>query len=124
MKRNAQYFILFSLVVKYTECFAPLASKNPVLACRSFKRVAPTASMSSKNDENWLDQHLAHGAKEIHEETEEEIIESEIAAAIDAHDSIDAGMEAAAEERAVMLAAEMAKRIKEKYQNQQQGDRD
>jgi hypothetical protein len=120
MKYNAQLCVLLLLVVIHTDCFA-LVIRNPVLKSmgHSFLQVAPAISMSSKNDENWHDKHLAHGAKEIHEETDEEMLESETAAAIDAHDSIDAGMEAAAEERAVMLAAEMAKKFKEKCQNQQ-----
>eukprot|EP00978_Attheya_sp_CCMP212_P015325 scaffold39546_cov62-Attheya_sp.AAC.3 len=45
---------------------------------------------------------------EIHEETNEELLLSEEAAAQDAHDCSDPGMEAAAMERAVMLAAQLA----------------
>ena len=54
--------------------------------------------LSSSKKNSWDEDHLAHGVSEIHEETEEELLESEIAAAWDAHDAPDAGMEAAAEE--------------------------
>jgi hypothetical protein len=63
-------------------------------------------------------EHLARTAAEIHEETDQELFESEQAAAVDAHDASDPGVEAAAEERAVMLAAEMAHEIKEKAEKQ------
>ncbi|CAB9499110.1 expressed unknown protein [Seminavis robusta] len=66
------------------------------------------------NQEKWNEEHLAHGASEVHEETTEELLESEQAAAWDAHDLSDPGMESAAEERAVMLAAEMVHEWKEK----------
>ena len=62
----------------------------------------------------WNEKHLAHSASDIHEETAEELLESEEAAAWDAHDAPDAGMEAAAEERAVMLAAELMEKMKQK----------
>lgn len=62
---------------------------------------------------SWNEEHLAHDASEIHEETAAELKESEEAAAWDAHDAPDAGMEAAAEERAVMLAAELVHKMKE-----------
>ena len=67
---------------------------------------------SPKKD--WNDEHLAHGIDEVHEETSEELLEAEEAAAVDAHDVSDAGMEAAAEERAVMIANEMVHKMKEK----------
>ncbi len=66
------------------------------------------------------EKHLIHGASEIHEETEEELKESEAQAAWDAHDCDDPGMEAACEERAVMLANEMARKLKEKAAKQSQ----
>lgn len=48
-------------------------------------------------EESWNDEeHMIHGAKDIHEETDDELKESEEAAA-----SNDPGMEAASEERAV-----------------------
>ena len=61
-------------------------------------------------------EHLAHGLGEVHEETNDELKESEEAAAVDAHDLSDAGMEAAAEERAVMMAAEMTHKLKEEQE--------
>jgi hypothetical protein len=63
--------------------------------------------------ENWNEEHLIHGAHEIHEETDAELRDSEDAAAIDAHDCSDPGMEAAMEQRAVMLARELAHKMKE-----------
>jgi hypothetical protein len=60
----------------------------------------------------WNDQHLAQDLSQVHLETDLELHESEIAAAEDAHDCPDAGMEAAAEERAVMLAQEYIQEIK------------
>jgi aromatic ring-cleaving dioxygenase len=62
----------------------------------------------------WNDEeHLIHGAIHIHEETDQEVLDSERDAVWDAHDCSDPGMEAAAEERAVMLANEMAHRLRE-----------
>lgn len=66
------------------------------------------ASKTSEYDE----EHLAHSIQQVHEETAEELWESEQAAAIDARDSSDAGMEAAAEERAVMMAHEWTHKMK------------
>ena len=66
----------------------------------------------------WNDQHLAHGAANVHEESNQELKASEDAAAWDAHDCNDAGMEAAAEERAVMLANEFMHDMKLKQQQQ------
>ena len=70
-------------------------------------------------EENWNNEHLIHDAKEIHEETEEEVLESEMAAAWDAHDCSDPGMEAVAEERAVMIANELIHKKKKQQQQQQ-----
>lgn len=67
-----------------------------------------------KTNSKWSEEHLAHGIAQVHEETDEELLESEQAAAQDAHDSMDAGMEAAAEERAVMLANELIHEMREK----------
>ena len=63
--------------------------------------------------DNWNNEHLAHGVADVHEENAQEMLDSEDAAAWDAHDCSDAGVEAAAEERAVMLAAEMTNRLKD-----------
>ena len=63
--------------------------------------------------DNWNNEHLAHGVADVHEENAQEMLDSEDAAAWDAHDCSDAGMESAAEERAVMLAAEMTHRMKD-----------
>jgi hypothetical protein len=71
---------------------------------------------------SWNEEHLIHGAHEIHEETDDELRESEDAAAYDAHDSIDSGMEAAMEERAVMLARELAHKMKEQAMARQQNN--
>jgi len=70
----------------------------------------------------WNDQHLAHNVAEIHQETQDEVHDSEEAAAWDAHDAPDAGMEAAAEERAVMLAAELVKDMIAKRKAKQEKD--
>jgi hypothetical protein len=72
------------------------------------------AEQSEQEKDEWNEKHLIHGASEIHEETEEELKESEAQAAWDAHDCDDPGMEAACEERAVMIANEMAHKLKEK----------
>ena len=76
----------------------------------------------SDGTSTWNDEHLAHGIADVHEETDDEIKDSEDAAAWDAHDVSDAGMEAAAEERAVMLAAEMAHKMKEKAAKRGEGE--
>lgn len=68
-------------------------------------------------EQEWNKRHLAHGAAEIHEDTDEEILEAEMAAAFDAHDCDDPGMEAAVMERAVMLALEMAQKKKEEAEH-------
>jgi len=60
---------------------------------------------SNEDKENANKRHVVF---EIHEETTEELLLSEEAAAQDAHDCSDPGMEAAAMERAVMLAAQLA----------------
>jgi len=71
-------------------------------------------SLSERKGGEWNDEHLVHDATEIHEETEEEMRESEEAAAFDAHDLNDPGMEAAMMERSVIIANEMAHNYKEK----------
>lgn len=68
-------------------------------------------------EQEWNTKHLAHGAAEIHEDTDEEILEAEMAAAFDAHDCDDPGMEAAMMERAVMIALEMAQKKKEEAEH-------
>ena len=77
------------------------------------ERKAATAGGSVAEDE-WVEEHLVHGANQIHEETDDELKETEEMAAADAADCSDPGMEAAMEERAVMLAQEMAHKMKEK----------
>ena len=74
---------------------------------------------SNNNKDDWNKAHLAHGVANLHEEDNEELLASEEAAAVDAHDAPDAGMEAAAEERAIMLAAELAHTLKQKALSQQ-----
>jgi hypothetical protein len=71
---------------------------------------------------SWNEEHMIHGAHEIHEETDAELRESEDAAAIDAHDCSDPGMEAAMEARAVMLAIEFAHKMKEQAKAKQNDD--
>jgi len=75
------------------------------------------ASTANKMDrpskqEIWGNEHLIHGAKQIHEETNAELLDSEEEAAIDAHGCDDPGMEAAMMERAVMMASDMAHKMK------------
>jgi hypothetical protein len=65
---------------------------------------------------SWNHLHLAHDLSEVHLETDQEVLDSEIDAAFDAHDCPDAGMEAAAEERAVMLAQDYIQSRKNKQQ--------
>jgi len=68
---------------------------------------------NTAKDDQWNEEHLIHGAKEIHIDTESELKEAEEEAAMDAHDCSDPGMEAVAEERAVMLAQELAQTLKD-----------
>jgi hypothetical protein len=90
----------------------------PPFSSSNNNRLTGPWELSLSKDSSWDDEHLIHGAKEIHEETDEELKESEDAAAWDAHDaSSDPGMEAASEERAVMLANEMAHKLKERAQH-------
>jgi hypothetical protein len=75
--------------------------------------VAATASDANKK-KDWNEEHLIHGAAKIqHEDTTHELREEEDLVARDAHSCNDTGMEAAAEERAVMLAQEMAHKLHE-----------
>eukprot|EP00980_Cylindrotheca_fusiformis_P024993 scaffold12868_cov96-Cylindrotheca_fusiformis.AAC.2 len=77
-------------------------------------RVSILLGMEDRDEESWLEAHLIHGAAEIHEETEKELLKSEDWAAYDAHDLDDPGMEAAVMEAAVVLAAKLAHEKKEK----------
>ena len=72
------------------------------------------AAGDANTKDGWVEEHLVHGANQIHEETDDELRETEEMAAADAADCSDPGMEAAMEERAVMLAQEMAHKMKEK----------
>jgi hypothetical protein len=70
--------------------------------------------VAAKSSDKWNDKdHLIHNASEIHEDTPDELREGEDLAAWDAHDCSDAGMEAASEERALMLAQEIAHKMHE-----------
>eukprot|EP00977_Amphora_coffeiformis_P009756 scaffold2246_cov162-Amphora_coffeaeformis.AAC.15 len=86
-----------------------------------------TTSQNNNNNkqkkDDWNEAHLAHGVTDLHEEDPDELWASEEAAAVDAHDAPDAGIEAAAEERAVMLAAELARTLKEKALQQKKEDK-
>ena len=93
----------FSLEVRHCLAFVHLSPRQ-----NAFWRIK--ASKGS----DWNDKHLAHGAQEVHDETNDELLDSEEAAAWDAHDASDAGVEAAAEERAVMLANEIIHKLKER----------
>lgn len=87
-----------------------------MLANEMAHKLKEQASKQTKQQEEneWNKEHLIHGAGEIHEETDEELAEAEAEAAWDAHDCSDPGMEAAMMERSVMLANEMAHKMKEK----------
>ena len=78
----------------------------------------PTTTTVEDQSNDWNEMHLAHGWMDIHEEDATELWESEMAAAFDAHDDPDPGMEAAAEERAIMLAAELIHHFRLKKHNQ------
>ena len=86
-----------------------------MLAQELFEELLPP---KHNNNKNWNEKHLARGgAAHFHEESNAELEASEDAAAWDAHDcSNDAGMEAAAEERAVVLARELMHDLKMKQQ--------
>jgi hypothetical protein len=66
-----------------------------------------------------LDEQYNEEGKEIRVNDEESLLDDEEAAAIDAHDVSDPGLEAAAMERAVMLAAEYKEEQMKKNQMQQ-----
>lgn len=72
-----------------------------------------------KETYQWEEDHLIHGAKAIHEETEAELQESEEAALFDAHDCDDPGVEAAMMERAVMMVSKMAHKMKEEAEHRE-----
>jgi hypothetical protein len=76
-----------------------------------------TDHAAEDSGDSWQEQHMIHGAAEIHEENDKEVLKSEFWAAFDAHDCDDSGMEAAVMERAVIMAAEMAHNRKEKAIN-------
>lgn len=76
------------------------------------KNHPPRGRPGTDRRDEWNDAHLAHGIADVHEEDATELRESEEMAAVDAHDAPDAGMEAAAEEWAVMLAAEFTHKLK------------
>ena len=90
------------------------AEERAVMLAAELMHKMKQKKIDGTKENNWNKEHLAHGASEIHEETADELKESEQAAAWDAHDAPDAGMEAAAEERAVMLAAELMHKMKPK----------
>jgi hypothetical protein len=105
---GAAAFLVLS--AKAVDSFSPAPAFFPSSRMRTSSRIMPF--LSKTTDAEWNEEHIVHGAANIHEETDSELLESEFLAALDAHDSIDAGMEAAAEERAVMMANEMAKKLK------------
>lgn len=74
------------------------------------------AGSSSSSVITYDEVHLAHDLDHVHMETNAELHEAEELAVWDGHDGLDAGMETAAEERAVMLAAEMIARHKKQQQ--------
>ena len=76
----------------------------------------------SKKDIEWNKEHLIPSAKALHVETDEELKESEDQAAWDAHDCDDPGIEAAMSEYSVMLANEMARKMKEKAEHAHDDD--
>ena len=73
----------------------------------------PSLTAQRSNNDAWNDAHVAHGLDDVEEPNASDLHDAEEAAAVDAHDAIDAGMEAAAEERAVMLAQELAHKLHE-----------
>ena len=117
LKRLLNVLILAISLVGGVDCFSPApafwgsSSRSSSVVAAVQIQMRATASNNNQND--WNDKHLVHGAENIHEETNEELLEAEELAAIDAHDLSDPGMEAAAEERAVMMAHDVAKALKE-----------
>jgi len=103
----------------HRSCSTSDAMQQTLQLSASNRQETPWQLAFSKDDSSsWEEEHLIHGSKEIHEETDEELKEAEEMAAWDAHDaSSDPGMEAASEERAVMLAHEIAHKLKEKAQH-------
>jgi hypothetical protein len=95
--------------------------RRPLVTTGSTRK-ARASFLAKSSSNSWNEEHLIHGASEIHEETEEELRESEITAAFDAHDCSDPGMEAAMEMRALMMAQDIAHQLKEKALKQQQED--
>ena len=83
----------------------------------------PPKTTTATTKASYDDQHLAHGFRQVHVETNDEVHDAEDMAAWDGHDSADAGMETAAEERAVMMAAELARTMKANKKNKEQNNR-
>ena len=106
--------------MRYTTAFlwVILVASSNAFVIQLTKRILsfPTTTTVEDQSNDWNEAHLAHGWMDIHEEDASELWESEMAAAFDAHDDPDPGMEAAAEERTVMSAAEFAHQFKQKKQ--------
>jgi hypothetical protein len=89
-----------------------MAHKLKMLA----NKVAHKIKEEAQDNNEWREKHLIHGVQEIHEDSDQEFLQAEQDGVLDAYDLSDLGMEAAMEERAVMLANEMAHKLKEKAQ--------
>ena len=115
MKKTISFFAslwLLLLLLPASKCFTILRGEQGVSTNKHF---SPPLLMTMTDDdddrvvnESWEEQHLIHDSSEIHEENDDEMLDSEVWAAFDAHDCDDPGMEAAVMERAVMMAAQMA----------------
>ena len=113
MRNTASVWVVIVLVAA-----SSITNAFVIQLCKRILSLPSQTSEEEKRPNEWNDAHLAHGWMEVHEEDSDELLESEAAAAIDAHDDPDPGMEAAAEERAVMLAAEFAHKLKLKKQQE------
>jgi hypothetical protein len=110
---RTQYVGVIVIMICTLDASSPFTPRRAFVTTNRNARMSFLAKSSSSSN-SWNEEHLIHGAGEIHEDTDEELRESEMAAAFDAHDCSDPGMEAAMEERALMMAHDMAHQLKEK----------
>jgi len=104
--------ILHDMKVSSSSKVATTTATTTSIKMSSFKRQQQHDNSNDGEDGEWNRIHVARGIASVHEEDDTELRESEESAAWDAHGAPDAGMEAAAEEWGVMLAADLTHRSK------------
>jgi hypothetical protein len=116
---NKNALCAFTAIPPARVAFATTTTRSSLVPVLFLKTADDQDEQKVVEKEEWgekQEHHLIHGAKQIHEETDEELLDSEEAAAFDAHDCDDSGMEAAMMERAVIIANEIAHVLKSKSQ--------